>query len=147
MRNQANAGTVIPDGMPVLSVTVFVQRSSLWMRTFRSWTVITCVGPIISCTVFPAVYKDRQEVFGQGSKEKTPTELTLHPKLPNLLLNFVYCIKCIKIPTNELQFYYLLLLYYGQQHVSASHVTILRVLYLRIGIQLSLKCVWITPHY
>jgi len=33
-------------------------------------------------------------------------------------------------------FIIVLLLYYGQQHISASHVTILRVICLRIGIQL-----------
>jgi len=34
LRNQANAGRVIPDGMPVLCITVIVERSSVGMGTF-----------------------------------------------------------------------------------------------------------------
>ena len=60
---------------------------------------------------------------------------------------YIKCLKCIKDQQINLNFIDVLLLYYGRQHVSATHVATFKVISLRTRIHLWLKCVWITLQY
>lgn len=51
--------------------------------------------------------------------------------LCSIFLAFIRCIKCMKYQQMHFNFTDVLFLYYGQQHVSATHAAIFRVIALR----------------
>jgi hypothetical protein len=89
LRNQENAGIVIPDGMPMLCLTAMVERSSLGMRTCSLMDCHYVCRSHYNLHNPPLPFiKMSKKCSVKGRTKMTLTELTRHPKLPNLLLNF-----------------------------------------------------------
>ena len=64
------------------------------------------------------------------------TDWATRPTIYSIFRTLIICMECIKDQKMNFEFIGVFLLYYGQRHVSATHVTIFRGICLRTSIQL-----------